>query len=216
MEGLGSHLRRGLALAALCAVAVGGAAFEATAQVVGVPDGIANCVWLKVTAKGSGFELLDGSAGLGPKRSITAPCYMQLVFVAPDANNPHGRYGAPILCPIDAANWAPSSMDASFSGKALGDGNVIAVDDYLSFTNAGGDIVEGYGTHRLLITVDKKTGLFKSAMFQTLGAEMIDGSAYFVTPSLVTGGYVAKGTSLPADKVPPQAKALVAGGPCPP
>lgn len=211
MSSLSECLRTVLVTFVFCITSLG---VGASAQTV-VQDGIANCVWLKVTAKGSGFETLEGAAGLGPRRSINAPCYMQLVFMPADAQHPHGRYEAPILCPIDAATWAPSSMDASFLGTALADGNVIAVDDYLSFTNDSGDVVQGYGTHRLLITVDKKTGAFKSAIFTTLGAEMIDNSIFFESFAPVIGSYTTKGNSMPAEKVPLEAKALVAGGPCP-
>jgi hypothetical protein len=215
MASLRERLRNGLASAALCVASVGGGVASA-AQAVVVQDGVANCVWLKVTARGSGFEVLDGDAGVGPRRSISAPCYMQLVFVPPDAQHPYKRYAAPILCPVDFENWEGTTLDASFSGRALADGNVIAVDDFLSFTNAGGDIVEGYGTHRLTITVDRKTGAFRSAIFQTLAAEMIERSVYFASPRAVVGSYTAKGISVPAAKVPAEAKALVAGGPCPP
>jgi hypothetical protein len=105
-------------------------------------------------------------------------------------------------------------MDESFSGIALGDGNVIAVDDYLTFKNIGGDVIQGYGTHRILISADKTTGAFKKATFQTLGAEMIDNSFSFLTFETVMGGYSASGSSVTADKVPQAAKDLVAASPC--
>jgi hypothetical protein len=195
---------------------VGALASDAVAQGVTVSDGVANCVWLRVKAKGSGLEVLDGDAGLGPKHSFTTDCYMQLVFMAPDANHLHGRYGAPLLCPVDAEHWEASSMDDSFQGTALADGNIIAVDDYLTFTNAAGDVIQGWGTHRVLITVDKTTLAFKKATFQTLGGEMIDASLFNDTFMNVIGGYTATGVSLTADKVPPEAKALVAASPCAP
>jgi hypothetical protein len=95
------------------------------------------------------------------------------------------------------------------------DGNAIAVDGYLTFTNAAGDIIQGYGTHRVLISVDPKTGAFKKATFQTLGGEMIDNSHYSLTPADVIGGYSATGSSVTAEKVPQPAKNLVADSPCP-
>ncbi len=203
-----------LAVLSLGAAFLSGSASGASAPVV-VPDGVANCVWLKVKAKGSGYELRLDAAGLGPKRSITADCYLQLVYMAVDAEHPHGRYGGPILCPIDFENWAASPMDESFAATALLDGNAIAVDGYLTFTNAAGDIIQGYGTHRVLISVDPKTGAFKKATFQTLGGEMIDNSHYSLTPADVIGGYSATGSSVTAEKVPQPAKNLVADSPCP-
>jgi hypothetical protein len=184
-----------------------------------VPDGAANCQWLRVKVKGSGYEVPDDAENaelLGPKRTINADCYLQLVFMEPTAGNPHGRYGGPFLCPVNADEWEASTMEASFSGRAFGDGNVLADDDYLGFTNAGGDIIEGYGTALLKITVDKNTGVFKKAVFTTLAAELIDNSRFFESPfASVVGSYVAKGSSVTPDKVPPQAKMLVSGGPCP-
>ena len=204
-----------MALLALCVATLCSTASDSAAQVVAVPDGVANCVWLRVKAKGSGYEVLEDGSALGAKRSISTDCYMQLVFMAPTEGNPHGRYGAPILCPVNADEWEASVMEASFSGKAYGDGKVLAEDNYLGFTNAGGDILEGWGTHLLLITVDKNTLAFKKAVFQTLGGEMIDDSTFFESFRFVKGGYIAKGTSVPAENVPLPAKALVAGGPCP-
>jgi len=135
--------------------------------------------------------------------------------MAPDADNPHGRYEAPLLCQTDAATWEATNMKESFSGMKLGDLNIVAADDYLAFRNAGGDVIQGYGTHRILIKVDPKTGAFKAATFQTIGGEMIDSSMFFESFMTVFGGYTAKGTTIPVAKVPPEAQALVAGGPCP-
>lgn len=199
-----------LGVAFLCSLAS-----HARAQAAGVPNGAASCVWLRLKTKGTGYEVSDDASTLGPKRSISTDCYMQLVYMEPSDGNPHGRYGAPILCPVNADEWEASVMEASFSGKAFGDGKVLAEDNYLAFANAGGDLVEGYGTHLLQIFVDAKTGLFKKATFLTLGGEMIDDSTFFESFKRVKGGYVAKGTSVTPDKVPPQAKLLVAGGPCP-
>lgn len=201
-----------LALASLC-VALFAAPSRAGTPVV-VPDGAANCVWLKVRARASGFELPDGDVGLGPRRSFVADCYMQLVYMA-GGGFAHGRYGAPILCPVDFENWAASPMQDSFTGVAMADGNVMAVDNYLTFTNANSDLIQGWGTHRLLITVDPKTGAFKKAAFQTLAAEMVDDSTYNLTPATVVGSYSVSGSSITADKVPPEAKALVTASPCP-
>jgi hypothetical protein len=199
-----------LGVAFLC-----GLASHAGAQATGVPNGVANCVWLRLKTKATGFEDSADASALGPKRSISTDCYMQLVYMDVDASNPHGRYGAPILCPINADEWQASVMEASFSGKAYGDGKVLAEDNYLAFANEAGDVVQGYGTHLLQISVDPKTLLFKKAIFTTLGAEMIDESIFFESFKPVKGSYLAKGTSVTPDKVPPQAKALVAGGPCP-
>jgi hypothetical protein len=206
-------LMRVAALSLSVALLSGPASGASTPPVV--PNGVANCVWLKVKARGSGYELRLDSAGLGPKRTIAAECYMQLVWMAVDADHPHGQYGSPLLCPVDFENWAASPMDQSFTSTALLDGNTIAVDDYLTFTNAAGDIIQGYGTHRVLIAVDPKTQAFKKATFQTIGGEMIDGSHYALTPADVIGGYTATGTSVTADKVPQPAKDLVAASPCP-
>ncbi|HTO55610.1 MAG TPA: hypothetical protein VMR50_19665 [Myxococcota bacterium] len=193
-----------LASAGLCA--------SARAQGLPVTDNVANCAWLKVTAHASGYEY-TGQAGLGAKRSYSATCYMQLVFMPATGDNPNGRYGAPILCQVDAANWEASPMEQSFSARKLADGNAVSVDNYLTFKNAAGDVIQGYGVQRLSISVDK-TGAFRSATFQTLGGELMDESMFFGSFMTVVGGYTAKGSTVPVTKVPPQALQLVAGGPC--
>jgi hypothetical protein len=213
MPGLRILRLASVAFVSLCLVSLAPAPSHAADPIV-VPDGIAHCQWLKIKAKASGYELLDGDAGLGPKRSLVADCYMQLVFM-PGGGNPHGKYGAPLLCPVDFQNWAASPMQDSFSGVALQDGNVIAVDNYLTFTNAASDVIQGWGTHRILITIDKKTGAFKKASFQTLGAEMIDDSTYNLTPAFVMGSFSVTGSSVTPDKVPAEAKQLVTDSPCP-
>ncbi|HTO06699.1 MAG TPA: hypothetical protein VMR86_06540 [Myxococcota bacterium] len=194
----------------------------AGAQVV-VPDDVANCQWFKITASASGYEYKADAAGLGSKRSVRATCYMQLVYVpsaTPDdlASFPYGRYAAPLLCQTGQGAepvWEATGMEQSFSGMKLADLNVLAADNYLSFKNAGGDVIQGYGAHRILIKVDPKTGAFKSATFQTLGGEMIDGSMFFESFMTVVGGWTAKGATLPVAKVPLEAQQLVAGGMCP-
>jgi len=196
-------------------LALGSSARAATP--IPVADDAANCVWLKVHAAAVGYELPAADANLGPRRALKADCYLQLVYMASsDPSSPHGRYGGPLLCPMsvgDAVNWHASAMNESFSGDKLGDGNIVATDDYLTFTNAGGDVIQGWGNHRVLITVDKN-GIFKAALFQTLGGEMVDQSTFFQTPAKVFGSYTAKGVSVPDTKVPDGAKALVADSPC--
>ena len=77
---------------------------------VPVADAVANCVWIKVHVTGLGYELPESDANLGPRRALKADCYLQLVYMASsDPEFPHGRYGAPLLCPIsvgDHVNWA--------------------------------------------------------------------------------------------------------------
>jgi hypothetical protein len=189
---------------------------SAAAQDVVIPDDVAKCQWFKISAAASGYEYEPNAAGLGAKRALRAVCYMQLAYVAPDGDHPHGSYEAPLICQIDAANWEMTPMQGSFSGTKLADLNIVALDNYLTFKNAGGDVIQGYGTHRILIKVDPKTGVFKGATFQTLGGEMIDGSMFFESFMAVAGGYTAKGTTLPVAKVPPEAQALVAGSLCNP
>ncbi len=213
MPGMRISRLASLAFVSLCLVSLATGTSHAADPVV-VPDGVAHCQWLKIKAKGSGYELLDGDVGLGSKRSITADCYMQLVYM-PGGGTTHGRYGAPMLCPVDFQNWAASPMQDSFSGVALQDGNVLGIDNYLTFTNAASDVIQGWGTHRILITVDKKTGVFKKATFQTLGAEMVDDSTYNLTPAFVLGSFSVTGSSVLAEKVPVEAKQLVTDSPCP-
>lgn len=192
--------------AALCAAAPG-----ARAQVA---DGVAQCVWLKLKAKAAGFEIEDGDAGLGPKRGPSAVCYMQLNYAAPDADNLHGRYSAPILCQVDFENWAMSEFGDGYDGKALADGNVLGLEDFVSFKNDAGDILEGYSSSRMLISVDKQ-GAFKKATLASSSGELLRNSTFNDTPALLFGGFTVKGSSVPVTKVPDAAKALVAGGMCP-
>jgi hypothetical protein len=191
---------------------------SAAAQEVVVPDDIAKCVWLKISARGTGFEYMADAAGLGAKRSIRADCYLQLVYMAPTADFPqHGSYEGPLLCQTAqgaAPVWEASVMEQSFVGMKLADLNILSADVSLTFKNAGGDVIQGYGTHRIQIKTDPKTGAFKSATFQTLGGEMIGSSMFFDSFMTVVGGYTAKGTTVPVAKVPPEAQALVAGSPC--
>jgi hypothetical protein len=186
----------------------------AAAQQLVIPDDVAQCAWLKITARGTGYEYMADAAGLGAKRSIRADCYLQLVYTGPTGDFPHGSYAGPLLCQVDAANWEASVMEESFVGMKLADLNVLGADVKLTFKNAGGDVIQGFGTHRILIKVDPKTGAFKSAIFQTLGGEMIGSSMFFESFMTVVGGYTAKGTTVPVAKVPPGALALVAGSPC--
>jgi hypothetical protein len=186
---------------------------------VPVPDGVANCQWLKIGVSARMIDLQPDNAGLGARHSTKAVCYLQLVYTPPDPNNPgdtpHGTYSGPLLCQKDAATWVMSGPDDSLNAKVLPDGNATAIDKYLTFMNAGGDVIQGFGSHLLHITVDK-TGAFHSATFQTLAAELLDSSTFFVTDLSVMGSYVAKGSSVPAAKVPPEAVALVTPSTCTP
>ena len=213
-----ANARNTLRLAVLsAALLLASGAARAQEEVVVVPDDVAKCVWLKVSARATGYEFKADTAGLGSKRSLKADCYMQLVYMAPSADFPHGRYAAPLLCQTEQGEvpvFEATLMDESFSGMKLADLNIVSADNYLTFRNAGGDRIQGYGTHRILISVDKKTGAFKKATFQTLGAEMIDSSLFNQSFMTVVGGFTAKGSSVPVEKVPPEAQALVAGSPC--
>ena len=60
--------------------------------------GIAHCTWLKLKVVGKGYEHDQTADLLGPKRSVTATCYAQLVYVAPGGEFPYGRYTAPLIC----------------------------------------------------------------------------------------------------------------------
>ena len=105
-------------------------------------------------------------------------------------------------------------MGEAYDGKALGDGNALASPDFLTFENAAGDVIMGFTSSRLTITVDKKTGEFKKATLTSLSGELLldgfTGSVFNETPAPIVGGYTVKGSSVPQDKVPAEARALVA------
>jgi hypothetical protein len=107
-----------------------------------------------------------------------------------------------------------TDADNGMAIHLLADGNGISDDDYLTFHGENGDVVQGYASHLLRVVLDKQ-GAFKKAIWKTLGAQMMDGSTYFRTPSTVFGGYTATGASVPAEKVPEGARALMASGMCP-
>lgn len=187
-----------------------GAAGEARAQGA---IGFADCAWLKIKVVGKGYEHDMSAALLGPKRSVTATCYAQLVYVAPGGDFPYGRYTAPLICE-DGVAWEASSAAEGLSSTLLANGDAISDDDYLTFGNSGGDVVQGYASHLLTLGLDKKTGALKKVSFQTLAGQMIDGSMYNRTPENIFGAYGASGASLPADKVPAEVRELMSEGMC--
>ncbi len=213
MVNLRSRSRAALAALSLVLVAVCAGA-SAAGDPVPVADGVAACSWLKLKAKASGYEVEAASAGLGPKRGVSATCYLQLMFTAADGANPHGRYGGPILCQVDFETWEMSSVGEGFDGKALGDGNVLGIEDFMTFKNEAGDIITGFTSNRLTISINKKTGEFKKATFTTFSGELLAGSLFNETPAPIFGGFVAKGSTVPEAKVPEEARALVAGTAC--
>jgi hypothetical protein len=184
---------------------------------VPVPDGVADCAWLKIGVSAKMTDLLAGDAGLGAKHASRAVCYLQLHFTPADPNDPgapHGRYTGPVLCQNDGnGDWVMSGPDDSFTAIAFPDGNAIGVDNYMTFTNEASDVIQGFGTHVLHITVDQ-TGAFRSATFQTLTGELLDASTFFLTDLPVIGSYTSHGTTVPAAKVPPGAVLLVTPSMC--
>lgn len=200
-----------LAAVALVLVAVCSVGSEARAQVA---NDAAHCAWLKLKAKASGFELEAADAGLGPKRSASATCYMQLVYSAPDKIHPNGSYAAPVLCPADFATWQMTGgLGEGYMGKKLADGNVLSMDNYLTFTNEGGDSIEGFSSARLLITTDK-LGAFKKATLTSFSGELAPTALFNDTPAFLFGSFTVKGSTVTADKVPQPARDLVSGGVC--
>jgi hypothetical protein len=174
----------------------------------------AHCSWLKLKATGKGYEIDDEETVLGVKRSVKADCYAQLVWAAPGGEFPNGRYTAPLVC-LHGANdaWQATDADNGLSIRLLGDGNGATDDDYLTFHGVNGDVIQGYASHLLVISLDKE-GAFKKASWRTLGAQLIDGSTYFRTPSTVLGGYAASGSTVAEEKVPEGARALMSPGMC--
>jgi len=77
-----------------------------------------------------------------------------------------------------------------------------------------GDVIQGYSSHVLVVTLDKE-GAFKKATWKTLGAQMLDTSLYFRTPSDVFGSYSASGSTVPAEKVPAPVLDEMSSGMCP-
>src|SRR5258705_13669 len=175
MTNLRSRSRAALAALSLVLVAVCAGASTAGAPVP-VADGVAACSWLKLKAKASSFEVEEGDAGLGPKRAPSATCYLQLMFAAADKANPHGQYGGALLCQVDFETWAMSGVGEGYDGKALGDGNVLGIGDFVTFRNAAGDVIMGFTTTRMAISINKKTGEFKKAtLTSTSGELLLDG-----------------------------------------
>lgn len=215
MASLCSRSRAALAALSLLLVAVCGSGSRAGAQGI---DGVAACSWLKLKAKASGYEVLDADAGLGPKRGPSATCYVQLNYSAPDEANPHGRYGGPLLCQTDFETWEMSLMGEGYDAKALGDGSALASPDFMTFRNAAGDVIMGFTSSRMTISVNKKTGEFKKATLTSLSGELLldgfTGSVFNETPAPIVGGFSVKGSTVPQDKVPAEAQALVAKSVC--
>lgn len=174
--------------------------------------GEAACAWLKIKVTGKGYEL--GASGVGPKRSPKATCYAQLVYVEPGEEFPNGRYTAPLLC-LHGANdvWQMTDAANGLASNLLPDGKGVSDDDYLTFHAMNGDVIQGYASHLLTVSLDK-TGAFRKATWKTLGAQMMDDSTFFLKPATVFGGYVASGVTVPAEKVPEAARALMASGMC--
>ncbi len=176
--------------------------------------GIAHCTWLKIKVVGKGYEHDMNAHVLGVKRSVSATCYAQLVYAAASGEFPYGRYTAPLICE-DGVIWEASNAAEGLSSAVLANGDALSDDDYLTFGNSGGDVVQGYASHLLTLALDKKTGALKKASFRTLAGQMIDGSLYNQTPANVFGAYTASGSSVAADKVPAGVLEIMSSGMCP-
>jgi len=198
-----------LAVLSLVVVALAASAPRAQAQ---VQDNIAQCVWLKVKAKAAGLEVLAGDAGLGPKRGPAATCYMQLVY---SGGGTHGSYSAPFICQSDFETWETTGMlGEGFTGKKLADGNVVSLDNYVTFSNAAGDSIEGFSSARLVISTDKTGTVFKKAALTSTSGELSESALFNDTPAPIWGSFSFKGSSLPETKVPPEVLAVAPA--CPP
>jgi hypothetical protein len=210
-----------LAAVALAAALICAPAARAATPVV-VPNGVAACQWLKITVTAHMQDVLPEDTGLGARHSSKAPCYLLLTYTPNDPNDaespPYGSYSGPVLCQIDGnGDWEmmTADPDAPLSATAFPDGNAVGIDDYMTFMNSSGDVIQGFGTHVLHISVDK-TGAFRSATFQTVAGELLDNSTFFLSDLPVIGSFTSKGSSVPAAKVPPGAVALVTPSPCSP
>ena len=198
-------------LAVLSLVVLGLAAVAPRAQAQ-VQDDIAQCVWLKVKAKASGLEVLGGDAGLGPKRGPAATCYTQLVY---SGGGSHGSYTGAFICQSDFQTWEMTGLlGEGFTGKKLADGNVVSVDNYVTFTNAAGDSIEGFSSARLVISTDKTGTVFKKATLTSYSGELGEAALFNDTPAPLWGSFSFKGGSLPETKVP--AEVLAVAPACPP
>ena len=201
-----------MARLAVLGLVVGAMVLFASRAQAQVQDDIAQCVWLKVKAKASGLEVLAGDAGLGPKRGTSATCYMQLVY---SSGGTHGSYDAPLICQIDFENWQVTGLlGEGFSAKKLADANAVSMDNYLTFTNAAGDSIEGFTSARLVISTDKTGTVFKKAALTSYSGELSELALFNATPAPLWGSFAFKGSSLPAEKVPAEALALAPA--CPP
>ena len=116
-----------------------------------------------------------------------------------------------ILCALPWKAWADISETT-----VLQAGNVLSLDDYMTFANAAGDSIEGFASARLTISADKTGMVFKKATFTSLSGELSPLALFNETPANLFGSFSVKGSSLPAEKVPAEARALVADNGCAP
>ena len=199
-------MKHALAALAIAAVLLSAPPARA-ANPVAVADGIAACKWLKIIVSARMTDLLPADAGLGARHASRALCYLHLTYTPNDPNDvtspPHGSYSGPVICQIDGnGDWAMSGAPDDLIAKAFPDGNAVGIDNYMTFQNSAGDMIQGFGTHVVHINVDK-TGAYLSATFQTLTGELVDNSTFFLTDLPVVGGFTSHGGSVTDDKVPP-------------
>lgn len=212
-------MKHALAALALAAAVLTSALPARATNPVPVQDGIAACKWLKITVSAHMTDVLPSDAGLGARHGSKAVCYLQLTYAPHDPNDPdsstHGSYSGPVLCQIDGnGDWAQMGAPDDLIAQAFPDGNAAGVDNYLTFQNMAGDVIQGFGTHVLHITVDK-TGAYRGATFQTLTGELVDNSTFFLSDLPVVGSFTSKGSSVLDDKVPPGAVAARVAPTCP-
>ena len=169
-------------------------AASADAQVVPL-DG----AWFRLSVKASGYAVDPGTNAM-KKAHVNTQAYLRLAFADETADGaPQGTtYAFELWTKQDGGTWALSdSGQHQFLGIASGD--QLAVDLPLSFTLADGRFIDGRGTFRLDLKLNKQ-GFLKRCKLTTLGAETLDGSTNGT--NVLAGGLTLKGRTISENKLP--------------
>lgn len=146
------------------------AAAPAAAQVIPLDD-----VWFKVSVKANGYAMNPATSVMN-KAQMGTKAFLHLSFAAETGNaaTAGATYDFELWTKQAGGTWAMSdSGQQKFMGIASGD--QLAVDLPLTFQLADGRFIDGRGTYRFNIKLDKH-GFLKKARLSTLGAETVDGS----------------------------------------
>lgn len=162
--------------------------------------GEADGQWLKLKYKTQNGLQVNVASGETQKTKSTGTCYTQLVY---NLNpNPGGLnfYTGDVICQLPSGAFASTSNDI-FLFELPGGFSAFDVDDFVTYGNFFGHVVQGYANQQAAIKLTR-LGAFKKATFQSNG-ELVGASLNPADTNLIlVGGYTVTGKSISASKLP--------------